>query len=201
MKLLSSPASPFGRKVKMTIAIKNLGSKVEVLKVDATAGDSTLNKSNPLGRIPCLVLDNGDGIHDSHVICEYLDTVGTGPVLVPRSGPERWRTLTLASLADGLMEQALLQVYEGRYRPENMRVATWVDRLQSKIDRTMAHLEANPPVWKDHPDYGHVTLAAALGYMDFRHGGKWRANHPKMVAWLEAFSAAVPSFKETTPVG
>jgi glutathione S-transferase len=201
MKLMSSPASPFGRKVKMTIAIKNLENKVEVLKVDATNGDPTLNAANPLGRIPCLVLDNGDGIHDSHVICEYLDTVGTGPVLVPRSGAERWRTLTLASLADGLMEQALLQVYEGRYRPENMRVEAWVNRLQTKIDRTVAFLEANPPTWKDHPDYGHVTLAAALGYMDFRHGGKWRANHPKMVAWLDQFAAIVPSFKATTPVG
>ncbi|MBL8386307.1 MAG: glutathione S-transferase [Burkholderiales bacterium] len=199
MKLLSSPASPFGRKVSMTIAIKNLKDQVEVLGVDATKGDASLNAANPLGRIPALITDAGETIHDSHVICEYLDTVGTGPVLVPRSGPERWRTLTLASLGDGLIEQALLQVYEGRYRPENMRVQSWMERLQSKIDRTLAHLEASPPAWGAHPDYAHVTLAAALGYMDFRHAGRWRAAHPKMVAWLDRFDAAVPAFKASAP--
>lgn len=199
MKLLSSPASPFGRKVTMTIAIKHLGSQVQAMPVDATRGDAHLNAANPLGRIPALVLDNGDTIHDSHVICEYLDSVGSGPILVPRSGPERWRTLTLGSLGDGLIEQALLQVYEGRYRPENMRVESWVQRLQSKIDRTLDHLESAPPAWKDHPDYGHLTLAAALGYMDFRHAGRWRSGHPRMVAWLDQFAAAVPAFKASAP--
>lgn len=201
MKLLSSPASPFGRKVKITIAEKKLTDRVEVLTVDATKGDPNLNAANPLGRIPALILDNGDTIHDSHVICEYLDSVGSGPVLVPRSGPERWRTLTLASLADGLMEQALLQVYEGRYRPADMRVESWVQRLQSKIDRTLDYLEKAPPVWKDHPDYSHITLACSLGYMDFRHAGKWRKGHPEMVAWLDRFAALVPSFAATKPVG
>lgn len=199
MKLLSSPASPFGRKVVMTIAIKNLKDMIEVRGVDATKGDASLNAANPLGRIPALITDDGEAIHDSRVICEYLDTVGTGPVLVPRSGPERWRTLTSASLADGLIEQALLQVYEGRYRPENMRVQAWMDRLQSKIDRTLAHLEAAPPAWGAHPDYAHLTLAAALGYMDFRHAGRWRAARPKMVAWLDHFAAAVPAFAASAP--
>lgn len=201
MKLLSSAASPFGRKVKITISEKRLTDKIEAVAVDATKGDPTLNAANPLGRIPALVLDNGDVIHDSHVICEYLDSVGHGPILVPRSGPERWRTLTLASLSDGLIEQALLQVYEGRYRPAEMRVDSWVQRLQSKIDLTLDTLEKSPPEWKDHPDYGHITLACALGYLDFRHGGKWRANHPRLVAWLDRFSAAVPAFAATKPAG
>ena len=199
MKLMSSPASPFGRKVTMTIAIKNLGNQVQAMPVDATKGDATLNTANPLGRIPALVLDNGDAIHDSHVICEYLDSIGSGPILVPRTGPERWRTLTLGSLGDGLIEQALLQVYEGRYRPENMRVEAWIQRLQSKIDRSLDALEASPPMWGEHPDYGHLTVAAALGYMDFRHAGRWRNGHPKLVAWLDKFAAAVPAFKASAP--
>lgn len=201
MKLLSSPASPFGRKVKIVIAEKGLGDRVDVLTVNATKGDPALDAANPLGRIPALLLDNGDVIHDSHVICEYLDSVGSGPVLVPRTGPERWRTLTLASLADGLMEQALLQVYEGRYRPAEMRVESWVQRLQGKIDRTLDYLEKAPPTWTDRPDYAHITLACALGYMDFRHEGRWRHGHPAMVAWLERFAAAVPAFAKTTPSG
>ena len=199
MKLLSAPASPFGRKVKMTMIIKHLKDQVEVLTVDTNKGDASLNAANALGRIPTLLLDTGEALHDSHVICEYLDTIGTGPVLVPRAGPERWRTLTMASLGDGLIEQALLQVYEGRFRPENMRVESWVQRLQSKIDRSLDTLEPAPPQWKQHPDYGHLTLAAALGYMDFRHGGRWRANRPNLVQWLEQFAAVVPAFVESAP--
>lgn len=199
MKLLSAPASPFGRKVKMTIGIKQLKDQVEVVTVDTNKGDTSLNTANALGRIPTLLLDSGEALHDSHVICEYLDSIGTGPILVPRSGPERWRTLTMASLGDGLIEQALLQVYEGRFRPENMRVDSWIQRLQSKIDRSLDALEPAPPQWQSHPDYGHLTLAAALGYMDFRHGGRWRANRPNMVAWLDQFAAVVPAFKESAP--
>jgi glutathione S-transferase len=80
-----------------------------------------------------------------------------------------------------------------------MRVDAWIQRLQTKIDRTLDFLESGPPVWTDHPDYGHLTVAAALGYMDFRHAGRWRAGHPSMVAWLDRFAAAVPSFAASTP--
>jgi glutathione S-transferase len=199
MKLLSSPASPFGRKVNLVIALKNLKEQVEIVPVDATKGDATLNAANPLGRIPALVIAGGDALHDSHVMCEYLDTIGTGPVLVPRAGPERWRTLTMASLGDGLIEQALLQVYEGRYRPEDMRVQSWLDRLQTKIDRALAMLEAAPPAWGAHPDYGHLTVAVALGYLDFRHAGRWRAVHPRMVDWLARFADTVPAYAASAP--
>ena len=199
MKLLSAPASPFGRKVKMTIGIKHLKDQIEIVTVDTNKGDAALNALNALGRIPALVLDDGEALHDSHVICEYLDSIGSGPLLVPREGAARWNTLTRASLADGLIEAALLQVYEGRFRPENMRVEAWVQRLQSKIDRSLDALEPAPPAWSGHPDYGHLTLAAALGYMDFRHGGRWRANRPNMVKWLEQFAAAVPSFAASAP--
>ena len=71
MKLLSSPASPFGRKVNLVIALKNLKAQVEIVPVDATKGDATLNAANPLGRIPALVISGGEALHDSHVICEY----------------------------------------------------------------------------------------------------------------------------------
>lgn len=120
-------------------------------------------------------------------------------MLFPKSGPARWRTLTLGGLADGMLDAALLIVYEGRFRPENMRVEAWLERQQSKIDRALAQLEASPPTWQGSPDYGHVTLAAALGYLDFRHGGKWRAGHPKLVKWLDEFAAAVPAFEATRP--
>lgn len=200
MKLMSSPLSPYGRKVKIAAAMKGLTDRVEIFLTDTNKGDEALNKLNPLGKIPCLITDEGEAVFDSHVICEYLDSLGSAPVLFPKSGAERWRTLTLGALADGILDAALLLVYEGRFRPENMRVQAWVDRQQAKVDRALAQLEASPPAWRDSPDYGHVTLAAALGYLDFRHGGKWRVGHPKLVKWLDAFAAAVPAFEATRPV-
>ena len=199
MKLFSSPASPFVRKVTMTAAIKGLSGQITPVFADATKGDAALAAANPLGRLPSLVTDKGVTIADSHVICEYLDTIGSGPVLFPRSGDARWQTLTLGSLGDGLMECALAIVYERRFRPENMVVQSWLDRQSGKITSALGHLEAHPPAWSGHPDYGHLTLATALGYLDFRHAGAWRKGHPKLVAWLDGFAAAVPAFGATAP--
>jgi glutathione S-transferase len=199
MKLMSSPLSPYGRKVKIAAGMKGLTDKIELLPTDTNKGDDALNKLNPLGKIPCLITDDGEAVFDSHVICEYFDVVGSGPELFPKSGAERWRTLTAGALADGILDAALLLVYEGRFRPENMKVQAWVDRQQAKIDRSLAQLEKAPPAWKSNPDYGHLTLACALGYLDFRHGGKWRAGHPKLVKWLDEFAAVVPAFEATRP--
>ncbi len=198
--LFSSPLSPYVRKVRMTAMMKGVMGDIDVRPADTNAGDDTLNSSNPLGKIPCLTLPGGQAIFDSHVICEYLDSLKPSPVLFPRSGPERWRTLTLGALADGILDAALLLVYEKRFRPEDKHVQAWMDRQQSKVDRALGQLELSPPAWGASPDYGHVTLAAALGYLDFRHEGKWRAKHPKLVAWLDRFAAAVPAFEATRPV-
>jgi glutathione S-transferase len=200
MTLFFSPLSPFVRKVRMTAAIKGLEGQIKNVNTDATAGDPALNASNPLGKLPSLLLANGETIHDSPVICEYLDSIGAGPVLFPKAGPERWRSLTLAATADGIIECALFIVYEKRFRPEAMYVQSWVDRQQGKLDRALAVLEKNPPAWAAHPDYGHLTLAAALGYLDLRQDGKWRKGHPNLVAWEQKFAAAVPSYEATKPV-
>lgn len=198
MKLLSSPLSPYGRKVKIVAAMKGLAGQIEVVPTDTNKGDPALNRANPLGKIPCLVLPDGQALFDSHVICEYLDAVGTGPVLF-LAAPQRWRTLTLAALADGILDAALLLVYEKRFRPEDKHVQAWIDRQQAKIDGALAELEKAPPIWGAAPDYGHVTLAAALGYLDFRHEKRWRAGHPALVAWLDRFAAAVPAYSATRP--
>ena len=199
MKLYFSPLSPYVRKVSMTAAIKNLASRLETIAADTNTGDNVLNARNPLAKIPCLLTEGGDAIYDSNVICEYLDATGSGPMLFPRGGDARWRTLTLGALADGILDASLLIVYEKRFRPEDRHVQSWLDRQQSKIDRALAHLENAPPKWSGHPDYGHVTLACALGYQDLRFEGRWRAGHPRLVAWLDAISAAVPSFEATRP--
>jgi glutathione S-transferase len=200
MTLLSHPFSPYGRKVKIAIALKGLGDRIEVVQVDTNPLDNAdITRANPLGKIPALVVDGDTAIYDSHVICEYLDSMAPAPVLFPAGGVERMRTLTLGSLCDGILDAALLLVYEKRFRPEDKWHAPWQERQQLKIERALDALERNPPTWGASPDYGHVTLACALGYLDFRHEGKWRAGHPGLVAWLEEFARAVPAFEATQP--
>ncbi len=201
MKLFSSPASPFARKVRIVAAMKGLEAEIASVFPDANKGDPDLNAKNPLGKLPCLVTASGAAIHDSRVICEYLDSLGKGLVLFPAAGDARWDTLTRGSLADGILESALLIVYEKRFRPEDKHVKEWTDRLWSKINRSLAVLEANPPQWSGAPDYGHVTLACALGYLDFRHQGTWRAAHPKLVAWLDHSRRRCRRSAATQPVG
>jgi len=201
MRLLSSPASPYGRKVKIVAHMKGVADRIKIEPADTgIMRNETLRRENPLSKIPVLVLDDGTQLFDSHVICEYLDSLTNATKLFPAGGAERFNTLTLGALGDGILDAALLLVYEKRYRPEDKWVQDWIDRQQMKIDSSIEHLEQNPPQWGDHPDYGHVTVACALGYLDFRHAGKWRSKNPRMVAWLDAFAKAVPAFAATTPV-
>lgn len=200
MKLLSSPLSPYVRKVRMTIAMKGLEDQVTYQPIDTNIADNKdINTKNPLAKIPTLLTDDGLTLFDSKVICEYLDSLRPSPVLFPASGAARFDTLTRGALADGILDAALLLVYEKRFRPEEKWHAPWVERQQAKVDRALAHLENAPPQWSATPDYGHLTLACALGYLDFRHDGKWRPAHPRLVAWLDRFAAAVPAFEATRP--
>jgi glutathione S-transferase len=200
MQLLSHPFSPYGRKVRIAMAMKGLDDRIEVTQVDTNPLENPdIVRVNPLGKIPALVVDGDTAVFDSHVICEYLDNLAPAPVLFPKGGVERVRTLTLGALADGILDAALLLVYEKRFRPEERWHAPWQTRQQLKIDRSLDALEQKPPVWKDAPDYGHLTLAVALGYLDFRHEGSWRAGHPGLVAWLDQFANAEPSFETTRP--
>ena len=200
MKMLSHPFSPYVRKTRIAMAMKGVADRIELVTTDTNVADNPeLGRANPLGKIPALIVDGSTAIFDSHVICEYLDSLAPSPVLFPASGIERIRTLTLGALADGMLDAALLLVYEKRFRPEEKWHAPWQERQQSKIDRALDHLEQAPPAWSASPDYGHLTLACALGYLDFRHEGKWRPAHPKLVAWLDRFAQAVPAFEETRP--
>ena len=202
MRLLSAPPSPFGRKVKMTARIKGLMGRVTVETVNPSVpGDPVLTAANPLGKIPALILADGSALYDSRVICEYLDTQSPSPMLFPAAGLDRFKMLTRAARADGLMEAALLIVYEERFRPEEKRSADWVARQQGKIDGALAVFENRIAEMQGAVDYSQITLAAALGYLDFRHGGRWRASHPALVAWLDAFAARFPAYAETAPTG
>jgi glutathione S-transferase len=195
MLLRSALPSPFGRKVKIAASILGLSGEISVVQTDTVNPEDPLRSDNPLGKIPTLVIEDGLVVHDSAVIVEYLDMRAGGGRLIPKSGVERIRVLTLQSLADGLMDAALLQVYEGRWRDQGKHERKWLDHQAGKVGRALAWLEAHPP--SGAVDVGQISVACALGYLDLRFAGAWRADHPRLVAWLDAFAAKVPAFAET----
>ena len=200
MKLTATKASPFVRKVMIFIAVKGLTDRVEMVAEKADpVGYKAIRGANPLFKIPTLLDDSGVALQDSHVICEYLDTLSASPRLIPADPAGRIRVLGLASLADGIIESALSIVMEKRFRPEEKWVQSWIDRQQAKVNAGVDWLEHNVPTLGKTPDYGQITLACALGYLDFRHRGAWRDKHPKLVDWLDAFGALTPSFAATSP--
>ena len=198
MKMRLSSASPFVRKVNITAALKGLSDRLELVDPNNIDDAHPLAKANPLSKLPTLVLDDGTALFDSPVICEYLDSLAASPVLFP-TGAARWPALTRQALGDGIMDAGILILYEGRYRPAELKVQGWLDMQQAKIDGAVKLLDGAPPKFDDTPDIGHITIACALGHLDFRHGGRWRAQAPALVSWLEDFSTAVPAFAATTP--
>jgi glutathione S-transferase len=194
MILRAAPASPFGRKIKIAAALLGLSAQLSLVDADTANESDSLRRENPLGKIPTLILEDGTSLYDSRVIVEYLDHVGGGGV-IPREPGTRFRALTLQALADGIMDAALLQVYEGRWRPADRHEPKWLTHQAGKVARGLAALEATPP--PSAPDVGSIALACALGYLDLRFAGAWRADHQALVAWLDRFAAEVPSFDAT----
>jgi len=201
MILHSSPASPFGRKVKIAAYHLNLVDRMDIRTVDLADESDPLYAGNPLGKIPTLILDDGTPIFDSRVILEYLDTLAGGNRILSTDINKRMKALTLQATADGLLDAAILQVYERRYRPEAMVHQPWLDRQAAKVSRTLAALESDTSGIADTVDAGTITLACALAYLDFRFDGVWRKDYPNLVEWLARFEAAVPAFGKTRPTG
>lgn len=197
MMLRSSPASPFGRKVRIAAELVGLAPEIELVNADTADPDDPLRQQNPLGKIPVLIIEDGTAIFDSPVIVEFLDhRVGGGRILP--IGEARFPALVLQALADGIMDAALLQVYEKRWREPEMRLARWTEYQAEKVSRALARLETAPPAIETPvPHVGHIALACALGYLDLRLEGAWRSDHPRLVAWLDAFAARVPAFEKT----
>lgn len=184
----------------MSASILGLMDQIQVTNSDVTDPEDSIRQENPLGKIPALILENGTCLFDSRVICEYLDNLAGGGGLFP-TGANRWDVLTFQALSDGLIDASILQVYEKRFRPEERRHQDWVNYQQAKVVRGLAYLEMNIPNEGETPNIGDVTLACALGYLDFRFEGVWRDRSPNLVAWLGRFAEAVPAFEGTAPSG
>lgn len=197
MILRSSPASPFARKVRIAMSLLGLADQIEIRDTDLNSADDPIRTQNPLGKVPALILEDGTTYYDSRVILDYLDHLAGGGRILPREPQPRFAALRLQALCDGILEASLLIVYEGRYRPPEMKVPSWLDRQSEKVTRGLAVLEAAPPPIATPPTVGQIALACVLGYRDLRFGGDWRKDHPRLLAWHDKFAAQVPAFAAT----
>lgn len=194
--LRSAPPSPFGRKVRVAAALAGLSDRITIENADTMNPNEALRTQNPLGKIPTLVLENGETLYDSRVIVEFFDTLAGGGRLIP-PGWGRFEALRLQALADGVMDAGVLRIYETRWRSEDRREPKWLDYQAEKIDRALTLAESMHATSPARHHIGHIALACALGYLDLRFEGRWRETHPKLVAWLEDFGTRVPAFAET----
>lgn len=203
MKLIGSNASPYVRKVRVVMAEKKLDYSY-VLE-DVMAADSRIREYNPLGKVPCLVMEGGEAIFDSRVIVEYVDALSPVGKLIPPSGRERAEVKTWEALADGLLDAALLVRYEANWpgRTAEQRSQAWIDRQMGKIHSA---LQAMSRGLADkafcggvHFSLADVAVGSALGYLDFRFADlDWRGAHPNLAKLFEKLMQR-PSFQQTVP--
>ena len=200
MQLYHSATSPFVRKVMVCLIETGLLDAVELksIVVSPTRPGNAAASFNPLGKVPCLVTDDGNPMFDSRVITQYLNA-RAGASLYPR-GSALWRTLTLEALGDGIMDAVLAMTYESRLRPEELRWPKWLDAQWVKVAHAMSSVEQD---WMGHMagplDMGQVSVAVACAYADLRAGDRhWRDAYPVLSEWQTEF-AKRPSMVATVP--
>jgi glutathione S-transferase len=197
MKLYYSTTSPYVR--KCLIAARELGlmDRIQIAPVVTmpTQHNAELMQRNPLCKLPTLVLENGSVLYDSRVIGEYLNTLASGS-LIPE-GDARWDTLVRQSLADGLLDAALLLRYEAVLRPKEFQWSDWQRTQEDRVRSALRELESTAATWVDRLDLGTIAAASALSYLDLRFPElDWRAAAPTLKSWFAAFSER-PSMRGT----
>jgi glutathione S-transferase len=185
MKLIGSLTSPYVRKVRVVMAEKKLECQLDLEDV---WGDDAILKSNPLGKVPCLVLDGGEAVFDSRVIVEYLDTLSPVGKLIPPSGRERTEVRTWEALGDGLLDAAILARLEATWpgRAAEQRSPAWIDRQMRAVHQALKAMSqglADKPFCAGtHFTLADVAVGCALGYLDFRFPAiDWRGDHANLL--------------------
>lgn len=203
MVLFHAPLSPFVRKVLLVLHETGQLDRVrlQTVNISPVSGDEQLNQDNPIGKIPALRLEDGSVLHDSRVICEYLDSQHVGNPLIPHEGSARWRRLTLASQADAIMDAAVSSRYESFLRPEDKRWDGWLQAQSQKIRRGLADLEQHHLAEiASGFDIAAIGVACALGYLDLRQPEfGWREKQPGLAEWYAQVSQRA-SMLATVPV-
>lgn len=204
MKLIGAITSPYVRKVRIVMAEKKL--EFQFVQEDVWAADTTIGEANPLGKVPCLVMEGGEAVFDSRVIVEYLDTLSPVGKLIPASGRERVEVKTWEALADGLLDAAILARLEATWpgRTAQERSQAWIDRQRGKIH---ASLKAMSDGLGDKPfchgnalTLADLAVGCALGYLDFRFPDiDWRTPYANLTR-LHDKLVQRQSFIDTRPL-
>ena len=203
MKLIGSITSPYVRKVRIVMAEKKLD--FHFVTEDVWAADTSISASNPLGKVPCLIMEGGEALFDSRVIVEYVDTLSPVGKLIPDRGRERAEVKTWEALADGLLDAAILARLEASWtgRKEGERSQAWIDRQMKKIDDSLIAMDRALAERSNcvgiHLSLADIAVGTAVSYLDFRFPAiDWRGQHPNLGALYERL-AQRQSFKDTLP--
>jgi glutathione S-transferase len=201
MKLLGAPASPYTRKVRIVLAEKRIECDFE--RVDVQPADNPVNRHNPLGKIPTLVLDDGTALYDSRVIVEFLDQASPIARLIPEDNRERIAVRRWEALADGILDAGLLARYES-LRPQNEQSAAWVGKQAARMRRGLALLEADlgekPWCQGDRYTLADIALGCCLGWIGFRKPGgiEWSTENPGLATHYDKLMER-PAFADSIP--
>jgi glutathione S-transferase len=202
MKLIGAVTSPYVRKVRIVMAEKKLD--FELVLADVWNSDEIL-QSNPLGKIPCLVMEGGEAVFDSRVIVEYLDTLSPVGKLIPPAGRERAEVRTWEALADGILDAAILARLEATWagRTAAQRSQAWIDRQLSRVDAALVAMSSGlgdkPWCAGHHMTLADIAVGCAVGYLSFRFPQiDWRGRHSNLARLYDKLSSR-PSFIESAP--
>jgi glutathione S-transferase len=203
MKLLGSRTSPYVRKVRVVMAEKKLD--VDFVTEDVWAPETRIAETNPLGKVPCLLMEGGEALYDSRVIVEYLDTLSPVGKLIPALGRERAEVKTWEALADGVLDAAILARLEATWtgRTEVQRSQAWIDRQLAKVHAAVKamslQLGEKPFCAGIYLSLADIAVGCALSYLDFRFPQlDWRTDHANLVKLHDKLMLR-PSFSETQP--
>ena len=201
LRLVGSLTSPYVRKVRIVMAEKRIEYHLDV--EDVWAPGSKIQESNPLGKVPCLIMEDGGAVFDSRVIVEFLDTMTPVSKLLPPTGRERAEVRTWEALGDGLLDAAILVRLEQTQRPTEQQSQKWIDRQLGKVHAALAAMSRGlaDKAWCNGNGYtlADIAVGCSLGYLDFRFPQiDWRGSHPNLAKLYEKLSAR-PSFAETQP--
>lgn len=198
MKLYYSTTSPYVRKVRVVAREKGLADSIEEILSNPHERPPELQRVNPLGKVPALLLDDGTALYDSPVICEYLDSLNDTVQLIP-SDESRWAVLKAQALADGVFDVAVSAVLETR-RPANEQSPSAIEHWQNQMRAAVKEMAVQLPALPGELSLGHLSFAVALAYLHFRHPDlEWPSfADPALVSWFDDFKQR-PSIQQTAP--
>jgi glutathione S-transferase len=201
MKLIGSLTSPYVRKARIVFAEKKI--EVPLIQENVWSQDTKIMQANPLGKVPCLVMDDGGAMFDSRVIVEYADTLSPGNKLIPSSGKERAAVKTWEALADGILDASVLARLEATWRPDEQKSQAWIDRQLHKVDislKAMSNgLGESEWCFGNQISLADISVGCALDYLIFRFpNNQWQASYPNLNRLYKKLMAR-PSFANTAP--